>query len=857
VDAGDVLTIVAVAGARNGTATLSGGAVVFTPLAGYAGPAFFTYTISDAAGVTSTAEVSVTVQPVVITGAAAAETLNGTANADAIFGGEGNDTLNGLAGDDRLDGQQGADRMVGGLGDDTYVADDAGDTVVEGINQGTDTVLASVSFVLAGNVERLTLTGDQAINATGNTLANVLVGNAAENLLDGLTGADTLEGGLGDDTYGVDNVGDVVVEREGEGTDTVRTTLNNYLLGANLENLTLLGTSSLTAYGNAGDNVLTGNTGGNRLDGGAGADRLVGGKGNDTYVVENVGDTVIELAGEGTDLVLAAISYVLAEQVEQLTLTGADAIDATGNELANTLTGNAAANRLDGGAGADTMTGGLGDDTYVVDDAGDRIIETSVVDSGFDTVLASVTTTLSSYVERLVLTGAAAIDGTGNSSANELIGNAGANRLNGAAGADTMTGGQGDDTYVVDNAGDVVVEAADEGFDTITGARSITLVDNVEALILTGTGGYVGTGNSLDNVLTGNSGSNTLDGGGGADRLVGGLGNDTYVIDQAGDEVVEAAGEGTDLVLSIISYALTANVERLTLTGGLAIDGVGNELANVLTGNAAANRLDGGGGADTLSGGLGDDIYVVDNIGDVVSEANNAGVDLVLSSVSFTLGNYVERLTLTGEAAINATGNTGANVLTGNGGANVLDGKTGADTLAGGQGDDTYVVDQVGDVVVEVAGEGVDTIRSAATYVLSENVENLILTGTSAINGTGNGLDNQLVGNTAANWLVGAEGQDRLDGLAGNDILVGGSGSDVFVFHAGYGRDTITDFAVGGAGRDLIELSLGDAFDTFEEILAAANQVGNSTVITIDAATTLTLQNVEMSTLSADNLLFA
>src|SRR5205085_627544 len=246
----------------------------------------------------------------------------------------------------------------------------------------------------------------------------------------------------------------------------------------------------------------------------------------------------------------------------------------------------------------------------------------------------------------------------------------------------------------------------------------------------------------------------------------------------AGDKANEAAGAGNDLVLSSISFALGANVERLTLTGNANITGVGNALNNVLIGNAGNNTLSGGAGADSMSGGLGNDIYIVDDAGDVVTEGSGGGTDRVDSAIGYTLGTAVENLTLTGAAAVNGTGNaldnvitgnSAANVLTGNAGSDTLNGGLGADTMAGGAGNDTYVVDEAGDVVSEASGAGTDTVQSAISYTLGANLEVLTLTGIAAIDGTGNALANSLNGNSGANVL---------DGGAGADLMFGGNGDD-------------------------------------------------------------------------------
>jgi serralysin len=696
-------------------------------------------------------------------GSSGTDYITGNDANNTLLGGGGNDELEGGAGNDYLDGGTGADQMRGDAGDDTYIIDNLSDFVQENADDGVDTVISSVPISAIANVENYTYTGKLSWSITTDASDNIVIGgsgadtiytNAGNDTLNGGAGADTLTGGTGDDTYVIDNIGDKVIENANEGNDTVRSSILLTALINNVENYIYTGASAWTFSGTDGDNLLVGGSGkdtlsggaGNdTLDGGAGADKLVGGIGDDTYVIDNAGDQVIEAAGGGTDLIRSSVTINLAagafagQEIENVTLTGAAAINVTGNAIGNILTGNGGANIIDGGAGADTMAGGLGNDTYVIDDANDKVIE---------------------------------------------------------------------------NAG--------EGTDTVKSSILLTAtIANVENYTYTGTSDWSFTGTSDANVITGGGGKDTLDGGAGADTLSGGVGDDTYIVDNAGDKVIEAANQGTDTIVlatdysnSTFSYVLATNVENFDasqVAGVVAVTATGNILTNIMTGGAGNDSLDGGAGADILTGGTGDDTYVIDNIGDKVIEKAGEGNDTVRSSILLTsvIAN-VENYTYTGALAWSFTGDDGDNALTGGSGKDMLTGGLGNDTLSGGagadkliggSGDDTYIIDNVGDTVVEAIGEGTDLIKSSVTINLGagafigQDIENVTLTGSAAVNITGNAINNILTGNDGANVI---------DGGAGADTMAGGLGNDTYVLdNIG---DTVTELF--NAGIDTVKTSV-------------------------------------------------
>ena len=775
--------------------------------------------------------------------------MTGAGGNNSLDGGSGNDSLDGGTGNDAIDGDIGDDLLVGGLGNDTIDGNIGNDNV-----QGED--------------------GDDTLD--GNIGNDTLVGGAGNELLSGDIGNDTLAGGLGNDTYGLIDGTDAILEDAGQGIDTVTSEQSvNLTVGGlvNVENVILFGFNPLTVVGNVlnnvlsgdsghdtlnggnGDDTLNGNAGNNFLVGGSGKDAMSGGFGHDTYNVDDVLDTVNELAGQGTDQVISSASFTLGLNVEHLTLTGSGAINGTGNALDNIIFGAIGANQLDGGAGNDFLDGKEGADT--------------------------------------------------------LLGGAGNDGLEGGAGNNSMNGGLGDDSYSVDSLNDKIGELAGQGNDTIVAVISLDLTDyaNVENLLYNAGGEFVGFGNALNNrisggskndLLDGDAGNDTLDGGDGNDFLLGGLGddvldggagndtmeggagNDVYVL--AGtDTILEDPNQGIDEVrveqsISLFTAPQFASIENARLTGSGNFTVEGNVLNNVLTGNSGDNQLfgaegndtlNGGAGSDTLGGGkgndamfggTGDDTYTVDAVADKVTELAGEGSDTVYTTLAaYTLGANLENLVFEDFAGTaNGIGNASNNAMDGNVFANKLDGQagndelfgggandtliggvgndglnggSGADIMNGGAGNDFYTVDDEFDQVQELASGGIDTVETSIDFVIANgsNIENLVLLAgrkgfgndaNNVITGSGSGDTiqggkghNSLFGNAGADGISGGDGNDLIEGGLGVDSLDGGIGNDVFLYRldniidlAPLGGDFISDFEVGKDRIDLLDL---------------------------------------------------
>ena len=451
-------------------------------------------------------------------------------------------------------------------------------------------------------------------------------------------GADTMDGGAGFDTIvfhkamvadwqaGVldaDIASDPWVSWEAiqgsAGADRIRTNSWGFaveLRGGAGNDVLATGVSGIVS------DTLRGEAGDDQLNGGAGADLMEGGADNDTYFVDSVFDKVVEAANQGNDTVVTSTSFVLSgassvETVQTVSSAAATAINLVGNAYSNKLFGNAASNSLNGAGGADAMRGFAGNDFYIVDHAGDAIVE--IAGQGIDTVMSSTSYSLAAGVSVEILKTTSAVATTvlslsGNELVNTLEGNAGANALNGRGGADTMRGFAGNDIYYVDNALDNVIEGGGQGSDTILTTVSYVMgsgavVEALRAASPAATTAINLVGNAIANTLVGNDGNNILIGGAGDDAMYGLGGDDAYVVDSTADKIVEAAGKGTDNISTSISYQLGAGVSVETLrtvnaAATTAINLAGNELANAVIGNAGSNMLYGyAGNDDSLTGG--------------------------------------------------------------------------------------------------------------------------------------------------------------------------------------------------------------------------------------------------------------
>jgi Ca2+-binding RTX toxin-like protein len=733
------------------------------------------------------------------------------------------------------------------------------------INNVLPSELSAASFIFNTSTNPLTTTGtsfnDMLFGGLGNDLLDGATGNdtisagAGNDILTGNGNNDTLTGGLGNDIfvyaargYDLDTITDfsagdrIDVSGMGIGdfsqiqpllTQSGLNTQINSFYGSSTETITLQNTtvSSLSAASfifNSSTNPLT-------TTGGSFNDMLFGGLGNDILDGASGNDTIS--AGAGSD--------ILTGNGNNDTLTGGAGNDifvyATRGYDLDVITDFATGDRID-------VSGmGIGDFSQIqslISQSGANTVITSFYGSSTETItLQNVTASSLTAASFIFNTSTSAQNVVGGSFNDMIFGGNGNDTLNGAGGNDTMIGGLGNDTYISDFGTDTIVELAGGGTDTVQTSRaSFNLGANVENLIYTGVSAFVGAGNEQANliiggtandVLVGYAGDDILVGNTGSDEMIGGLGNDTYQDAAPADSIVELAGEGFDTVTTAATvYTLSSNVEVLTYTGGgVSFLGLGNASDNIITGGTGRDEMfgrdgndvlnNGGGGVgneDTMLGGLGNDIYNITVLGTSTVEYAGEGTDEVRTTFSiYGLQSNVENLTFTDNANHGAgVGNVLDNILTGGTGVDDLFGREGNDRLVGGtgsantmlgqEGNDTYVVQAVGDSVVEFAGQGTDTVQAhVASFTLTANVENLTYMGAGTFLGIGSSDANTITGGALADFLSGMDGADILIGGNGSDELMGGTGADQFRFNGGQtGVDRIYDFQ---GGTDKIALS--------------------------------------------------
>ncbi|MCU4181100.1 glycerophosphodiester phosphodiesterase family protein [Bosea sp. BH3] len=553
------------------------------------------------------------------------------------------------------------------------------------------------------------------------------------------------------------------------------------------------------AFGTAGDNDITGTAGNDLIYAMQGDDTIDAGAGDDV-VYGDAGDDTID-GGAGNDQLFG----------------GADDDIINGGEGNDILVGGVGDDELDGGEGIDTVSylAGLSDSAGVTVNlaTGEAFGE----EAGSDTLIS---------IENVI----------GGKGDDTLIGNDGDNVLDGSAGRDRLRGGAGNDRIIYDAAdyevdggsgidtlvllGGATVELGNFATSQIAGSNWVGGFENVDASASTGT--VVVNGSQFNNTLIGGSGNDTLSGGAGWDNLSGGAGDD--VLDGGADADQVRGDAGNDrIVYDAADYVIDggSGIDTLVLRSGATVN-----LGNFSTSQVA--------GANWVAG--------FENV-----DASGSTEAVVLNGSQF--GNTL----IGGSGNDTLSGGEGSDTLNGGAGDDILDGGADADRVSGGAGNDRIVYDAA-DYSID-GGSGIDTLvlRSGATVNLG-NFSTSQVAGANWVTGFENadasGSTDAVVlnGSQYNNTLIGGAGDDTLSGGGGFDMLTGGAGHDTFVFAAGFGKDTITDFQATGDSADVLAFD-SDLFADAAEALAAAHQQGADVVFTIDADTSLTLKNVQLSSL--------
>ena len=636
--------------------------------------------------------------------------MNLTEGVDTVTTGAGNDTLTGNGGNDVLNSGSGHDVLSGGAGSNILNAGDGDDQLS---STGSDTADGGAGYdIWSGNYGSLTTAFSMTRDRAAGT-ATLSVGTT----LTGIERIAALVTGSGNDVFVFNGLESISIDA-GAGLDRLTFTSNGFSSELKADGVgafkgffgyeRFTGIEFLTLTSQGVPDVIS-------VDAApllAGATlSLDAAGGSDTLIIDLIAYASISfvVAADGTLTTNVPATFLNFENYQVsatnqadniITGAGQDMVYGNGgDDVIGTGSGN---DLLDGGAGADSMTGGAGDDIYIVGDANDTITEqTGGGSDEIRTSLASFSIAAIAHVESLTGTSDAGQTLTGNALANNITGGAGNDYLIGLGGADFLQGKMGNDTYLVEDAAASVYEVDGWGTDTVYTTVSYVLTAYVEVEMLAvhdqaTTYAIDLTGSNRNQSIFGNAGANLLTGGGGTDVMHGLGGDDTYIVDSANDQVIEASSQGSDTILTFVSYTLASalSVETLSAhpnTGFTSLALIGNELGQKLIGNTGNNVIDGGGGADTMIGGDGSDVYFVD-ADDIVTENANGGLDEIRTALtSYTLAAQVENLTGTSTGGQRLTGNDGDNLITGQAGDDWLEGGTGNDRLVGGLGHDELI----------------------------------------------------------------------------------------------------------------------------------------------------------------------
>ncbi|MBV8209158.1 MAG: DUF2974 domain-containing protein [Burkholderiaceae bacterium] len=686
-----------------------------------------------------------------IYGGTGVDALVGGSGSDVIYAGDGGSAAAGAtsveagAGPTTIYGGAGLDIIQGGSGSDVLYAGDGGTdasptTVLGG--DGVATLYGGAGSCLLSAISQ---------NPSGGTTGNpddVLIAGSGNSTLIGY-GSDTLQTGSGNELLQNDGgnlsivvnanyAGDTIAFGAGDsGTNslqfasgiaptdfsvsaTVDSTNTPYLVlssatgtlyvadgltggigSISFADAPAIGLQQLIQQTNSGPQVITEIGGNLNFSGDNGAAVSAGIFGNDTISAWGNNDTL-------TSTIYGTVIYAGGNSASVVGGAGSDTITAAGAN--DTVLAGSGSVSITAAAANDSIQAGAGSDTIIVNGSGDTV----VAGTGNDSIVV-------------------------NGSADSIVAGSGSDTIVVNGSNDTIAGGSGTGTFVVNDASAVITVQPGLGSDTVLSSVSYTLSNYVKALTLTGSANLTATSNATGAVLTGNAGNDTLIGGSnrdtliagsGVDTLIGGSGPygavpDTFVINNVNDVIQLPANAGADTVESSVSYTMIAGVDTLTLTGSADVAGTGNsDASNIITGNAGNDTLTAGSGRDTLAagsglatliGGTGADEFDINNVGDVIQLAATATNDTVVSSVSYSMANGVDTLTLTGTGNLTATGNSDA--------SNVITANLGADSLVAGSGSDVLYADTVFGAGADtlVAGSGNDTFfgTSGATYVFN------------------------------------------------------------------------------------------------------------------------------------------